>query len=358
MAGGAVNLTPILGRWNGMFDPILQSGNRLGAQVGALGGAFGNPTMDANDPAAWEQEASRRMSMGDIDGAMQAKQAGMTLRQNAQAVKDKHKARMDALRQTQAESDIAMAEIAGQRKIGRREAANLESAARAVESKYGAEIAEMFRRDPAMAKEMILELGRNQRNVADNARQIKIQQMKQDAEKAKERAKVEKEAAEGAIARRKRVSSDIVELNETFKSLETVEGMIDEVGEWEFAVLKGIPNTDAMALDDAITPLKSELAFSRLQKMRDESKTGGALGQVSNIELKLLEQNLVALNPKSKSFPDQVAKVRKHYENARAALMGQKPDVDWGYYEEQGYSVEHEGKRYMVDPATGEWYQM
>jgi len=45
-----------------------------------------------------------------------------------------------------------------------------------------------------------------------------------------------------------------------------------------------------------IKSLESQVAFSTLQAMRDASKTGGALGNVSNIELKLLESNLAALS--------------------------------------------------------------
>ena len=42
--------------------------------------------------------------------------------------------------------------------------------------------------------------------------------------------------------------------------------------------------------------LKSNIAFNELTEMREASKTGGALGQVSNIELLLLEAALGALD--------------------------------------------------------------
>jgi len=59
--------------------------------------------------------------------------------------------------------------------------------------------------------------------------------------------------------------------------------------------------TDRSRLDDYLTTLKANLGFDSLQKMRDNSKTGGALGQVSEMENKLLQAINGALNPKNPS---------------------------------------------------------
>jgi hypothetical protein len=42
--------------------------------------------------------------------------------------------------------------------------------------------------------------------------------------------------------------------------------------------------------------IKANLAFDRLQQMRDSSPTGGALGQVSELELKLLESAMATID--------------------------------------------------------------
>ena len=57
--------------------------------------------------------------------------------------------------------------------------------------------------------------------------------------------------------------------------------------------------TDRSRLDDYLTTLKANLGFDALQKMRDNSKTGGALGQVSEMENQLLQAINGALNPKN-----------------------------------------------------------
>ena len=111
--------------------------------------------------------------------------------------------------------------------------------------------------------------------------------------------------------------------------------------------------TDARTLQTKITTLQSTLAFDRLQKMRDESKTGGALGQVSNIELQLLQSALTALDPivGEEEFIKQLEKVQKHYTNFKKALLGEPLDIDWSRPEYKGKTTVVDGVRYMVDPA-------
>lgn len=62
--------------------------------------------------------------------------------------------------------------------------------------------------------------------------------------------------------------------------------------------------------------LKSNIAFSELNAMREASKTGGALGQVSERELALLENNLGALSMKQSpaNFVEQLDKIKKSIE--------------------------------------------
>lgn len=50
-----------------------------------------------------------------------------------------------------------------------------------------------------------------------------------------------------------------------------------------------LPGTDASRLEEAIRPIKAIIGFDRLQQMREESKTGGALGAVAVRELEFLQ---------------------------------------------------------------------
>jgi hypothetical protein len=60
-------------------------------------------------------------------------------------------------------------------------------------------------------------------------------------------------------------------------------------------VFPNIPGGDAANAEAKLDKLKSQVSLSVLQLMRDMSKTGGALGNVSNYEIKVLENNLASL---------------------------------------------------------------
>ena len=136
----------------------------------------------------------------------------------------------------------------------------------------------------------------------------------------------------------------VQDLQTTDNVLETVDkalGLTDEYWVVGYDIAKMLPlPTDARQMETYVQTLKSNLAFDRLQEMRNKSKTGGALGQVSNIELGLLQSSVAALDPGSKNFKEQLAQVRGQYENFRRSLLGVAPDSD----------------RYMVDPDTNKIY--
>lgn len=58
-----------------------------------------------------------------------------------------------------------------------------------------------------------------------------------------------------------------------------------------------LPNTDARELDNYLNTIKANIGFDKLQQMRENSPTGGALGQVSDFENKLLQAVNGALDP-------------------------------------------------------------
>lgn len=136
------------------------------------------------------------------------------------------------------------------------------------------------------------------------------------------------------------------------------------------SLLASIPMTDASLLDSKLMTIRAALAFDRLQAMRDASKTGGALGQVSNIELKLLESAVA--NLKQGLHPDdlkaQLIIVGKHYSAFRDALLGKVGTaIDWTQPAYAGgldpfTGVMHEprtmvadGVRYLFDEVSGNY---
>jgi hypothetical protein len=65
-------------------------------------------------------------------------------------------------------------------------------------------------------------------------------------------------------------------------------------GSWAFGK---IPTTDALTLNTILTSILSNVGFDALIEMRRNSPTGGALGNVSDVEVKFLQSTLANLNP-------------------------------------------------------------
>lgn len=62
------------------------------------------------------------------------------------------------------------------------------------------------------------------------------------------------------------------------------------------SLLASIPTTDANRVKNILSTVQANIAFDRLQKMRDDSVTGGALGNVSDAEITLLMNSLTQLS--------------------------------------------------------------
>lgn len=112
------------------------------------------------------------------------------------------------------------------------------------------------------------------------------------------------------------------------------------------AVTRGVPGTAALDLVKTVETVKANLGFDRLQQMRDESPTGGALGQVAVQELEAL-QSVVANLDTSQSEAQMMAaleKIERHYQNYLNAIEQS--------YQNQ-YSVKDSGAAtgIITDPA-------
>jgi hypothetical protein len=121
--------------------------------------------------------------------------------------------------------------------------------------------------------------------------------------------------------------SDLLALDNVLDTVDKAFNLTDEYWVVGYDLTKFLPfPTDAKTMETYVNMVKSNLAFTRLQEMRDKSKTGGALGQVSNIELKLLESSVAQLDPGAGNFKEQLATVRRQYENFKNALLGLPPN--------------------------------
>jgi len=117
--------------------------------------------------------------------------------------------------------------------------------------------------------------------------------------------------------------------------------------------IPNIPGTDAANAQALIDNLKSQAGFTVLQNMRDMSKTGGALGQVSDRENIMLQNNLAALDlsQDTKSFISNLDKIISYVETAKGNL---KSGFDRNFYSgEKTSSTTANSAKSSRPPMTG-----
>lgn len=88
-------------------------------------------------------------------------------------------------------------------------------------------------------------------------------------------------------------------------------------------MLSGIGGTDARNLKAQLDTIKANLAFDALQKMREASPTGGALGAVSERELGLLESAISSLDQAqdAKQLNEALDRIEQHTLNWENAVL-------------------------------------
>ena len=96
------------------------------------------------------------------------------------------------------------------------------------------------------------------------------------------------ETAEQAAAEAQATSGTLVleEINRAIKAIEENPLLTTGVGAQITSNIGGTPAANVQAL---LAPIQANIGFDRLQRMRDESPTGGALGQVAVKELEFLQ---------------------------------------------------------------------
>ncbi|WP_103035309.1 hypothetical protein [Castellaniella caeni] len=112
-------------------------------------------------------------------------------------------------------------------------------------------------------------------------------------------------------------------------------------------MLPNIPGGAAANTQARLESLKSQIGFAVLQAMRDASKTGGALGQVSDFENKMLQNNLAALD--TKQSPEEFAnQLKKIIDYARGA----KQRMQDAYMQQYGQDVGGNAQALPVEPQA------
>lgn len=134
-----------------------------------------------------------------------------------------------------------------------------------------------------------------------------------------------------AAAVAKGVESEQIQKYDSQIVVDTIDRVLENIGPlttgWG-SLLKGVPESDALSMAGDLDTIMANLAFDRLQQMRNASITGGALGQVSERELKLLQSTKASLE--QKQSPEDLRKrliiVRDSYQRFIDAINNKVPD--------------------------------
>jgi hypothetical protein len=96
--------------------------------------------------------------------------------------------------------------------------------------------------------------------------------------------------------------------------------------------LKNIPGTSSADLKNSINTIYASIGFDKLQNIRKQSKTGGALGAVSDRELALLKASLGSLeqSQSAEQFKKNLMRVKDHYQKYYKATMALKEAYQQG----------------------------
>jgi hypothetical protein len=83
-------------------------------------------------------------------------------------------------------------------------------------------------------------------------------------------------------------------------------------------VLGKVPGTPAYDLSETLDTIRANVGFQELQSMRDSSPTGGALGQVTERELKFLQSVMGSLEQSQSrpQFEENLERVRKQVQQS------------------------------------------
>lgn len=120
-------------------------------------------------------------------------------------------------------------------------------------------------------------------------------------------------------------------LNSTLSSLDRLDQSASDIASdpalWKITGWTGVvpnaPGGKAAGVQARLDSLKSQIGFSVLQAMRDASKTGGALGAISDKENDLLQNNLASLN-QAQSEDDlkrELGKIQEYVRGAKGRLQ-------------------------------------
>lgn len=146
--------------------------------------------------------------------------------------------------------------------------------------------------------------------------------------------KLEQEKLKQASAATAKVQGASAEAYKTNNILNTINTAIGQVGGSTAgiggAVMKNVPGSEAVDLEENLLTIKANIGFNELAQMRKDSPTGGALGQVSDMENKALQAARASLEQKQSpgQLRKNLGKIKDSYERWLKVITGEWTEED------------------------------
>jgi hypothetical protein len=286
--------------------------------------------LDPNDSASITKAAQALAQAGDQQGAMQLAQKALEMRNTESQISG---------RTEQREADRADKLTIAREKIQ----ARLDEAER-----KGASDKEIAQMKIDAQKELKMLVA----NMGGGLTDLKKQILEAKLETEKEKKASAAEATTG------RLENLIDSTANVMTTIEKAKGQVSGTTAGMGGRLLGW-TTSATDLEETLNTVKANLGFDRLQQMRNESKTGGALGQVAVKELERLEAARASLNraqspEQLKSNLDNVYQAYSNWRTAATRALEEKKKLAAAPNATPTSKLTFEQKvqRTMADPAN------
>lgn len=345
-------------RRGGLFDPItFDSGRSLAQGAGGFFGNLGNPVMKASNPADWEALADKKLSMGDMAGAEQAQERAKQLRAAYDQQAQVRQMQRAALNKMHGENDVLLAETLGQEKQAEIAKAQRQKAVEALSTRFGKENAEILVSLPPdkrgdIIKEMMKGRKTDIRTYSDEngnkwdwivdsetGEQIKRIGLKEHSVNPADQKKRESEAKTANGKRTAYLDTHLTASNNVKTAISDAKELVDDTLAAGFGsgMARKVGGTSAKNLEAALNTIKANIGFDRLQQMREESKTGGALGQVAIMELIMLQSVISSLEQaqSDSQLKASLDRVEEHYNRLINAMESEKSELSG----DEGWSI-------------------
>ena len=172
--------------------------------------------------------------------------------------------------------------------------------------------------------------------------------------KQQELAAAEAAKAEQAKAKVQSASAEAYKTNNILNTIKTAKSQVGgSTAGLGGAIMKNLAGSEAVDLEENLLTIKANIGFNELTQMRKDSPTGGALGQVSDMENKALQAARASLEQRQSpaQLRKNLEKIEDSYERWLKVITGEWTEADAQAYLDSLKEQEQEKEKEQEKPV-------